>query len=352
MFEVYLPVVEIQINVIYLFLISTIIGFFSGMLGIGGGFLLTPSLILFGIPPVHAIANGANNILASSVSGTVTYWYRNLVDFKIGLYLLTGGLIGAITGTFIFKFLISQGIVDTMVSFLYFILLTSFGLIMFIESFIELRRIKQNKFIRRKLHRHYWLHGLPFKIRMHASMLYISIIPLLFFGFIIGIISSLIGVGGAFILVPVMIYVFDMPSKLVPGTSLFVMIFVMIFTTIFHAITNHNIDLILVFILILGSVIGVQLGTRVGINMRNEDLRLLMSLVIILFGLKFGYSTFVEEISVKLFKKTDVSKDLNILQSYIDYFAAHNSFIYAIVAVAVAIIFGLLGAYLSRKISN
>ena len=350
MLQVYLPIVEVHVNILYLLLISGFIGFLSGLLGIGGGFLMTPVLIFFGIPPMHAIANGSNNILASSVSGTFAHWYKKQVDIKMGLYILIGGFFGATIGIYFVKILIQIGKINTITSVLYFVLLTGFGLLMFIESLSELRRIKSKKFIKRKFHKHTWIHGLPFKVRLNSSRLYISIIPPIFFGFLIGIISSMMGVGGAFILIPVMIYVLGMPSKLVPGTSLFVMIFVMAFVTFFHAITNHNIDLILVSILMIGSVIGVQFGTRLGMNLKNEELRILMSVIIIIFGLKFAYSLFVEELKFKIFRKIESQDQLNFFQDFIYQFVNTNPILYALTAVGLALLIGYFSSFIFKKL--
>jgi uncharacterized membrane protein YfcA len=350
MFQVYLPIVEVHVNILYVLFASGFIGFLSGLLGIGGGFLLTPVLIFLGIPPLHAVANGANNILASSVSGTFAHWYKKQVDIKMGFYILVGGIIGAGFGIYLVKLLIQMNKFNKVTTILYFILLTTFGLLMFIESFSEYRRIKNKRFIRRKVHKHTWIHGLPFRARMNASMLYTSVIPPIFFGFVVGIISSMMGVGGAFILIPLMIYVIGMPSKLVPGTCMFVMIFVMTFITFFHAVTNHNIDLVLVFILMFGSVIGVQLGTRLGINLRNEELRILMSTIIIIFGLKFGYSLFFKELKFKIFKKIETQDNLNFFQDFIYQFATDSSILYALTAVIMAILIGYLSSFIFKKL--
>ncbi|NCU51841.1 MAG: sulfite exporter TauE/SafE family protein [Candidatus Fonsibacter ubiquis] len=319
MLQVYLPIVEVHVNILYLLLISGFIGFLSGLLGIGGGFLMTPVLIFFGIPPMHAIANGSNNILASSVSGTFAHWYKKQVDIKMGLYILIGGFFGATIGIYFVKILIQIGKINTITSVLYFVLLTGFGLLMFIESLSELRRIKSKKFIKRKFHKHTWIHGLPFKVRLNSSRLYISIIPPIFFGFLIGIISS-------------------------------VMIFVMAFVTFFHAITNHNIDLILVSILMIGSVIGVQFGTRLGMNLKNEELRILMSVIIIIFGLKFAYSLFVEELKFKIFRKIESQDQLNFFQDFIYQFVNTSPILYALTAVGLALLIGYFSSFIFKKL--
>jgi len=287
MLQVYLPIVEVHVNILYLLLISGFIGFLSGLLGIGGGFLMTPVLIFFGIPPMHAIANGSNNILASSVSGTFAHWYKKQVDIKMGLYILIGGFFGATIGIYFVKILIQIGKINTITSVLYFVLLTGFGLLMFIESLSELRRIKSKKFIKRKFHKHTWIHGLPFKVRLNSSRLYIS---------------------------------------------------------------NHNIDLILVSILMIGSVIGVQFGTRLGMNLKNEELRILMSVIIIIFGLKFAYSLFVEELKFKIFRKIESQDQLNFFQDFIYQFVNTSPILYALTAVGLALLIGYFSSFIFKKL--
>lgn len=243
MLQIYLPIAEVTINVATLLFVSVVVGFFAGLLGIGGGFLLTPILIFLGIPPIYAVANGANNILAASVSGTIGHWFKDQLDIKMGILIIVGGVVGAIFGIFLFKYFLLQGSVNKIISIMYCILLSGIGISMLIESLVEIRRIRLNRFIRRKLHTHYWVHNLPFKIRIHKSKLYISIIPPVFFGAVVGILSSMLGVGGGFLLVPIMIYILGMPARLVAGTSLFVMIFIMIVVTFLHAINHNSVDI-------------------------------------------------------------------------------------------------------------
>ena len=181
MFEIYLPIAEVNINLITLTIVSLFAGFFSGLLGIGGGWIITPILIFLGIPPTFAVANGANNVLAASVSGSLSHWFKGQLDIKMGLLISVGGIVGSFIGIFIFKFFFVLGVVNNLIYILYCIFLTSIGISMLIESLVEIRRISQNRFIRRKLHKHYWVHNLPFKIRLHKSHLYISIIPPIFF---------------------------------------------------------------------------------------------------------------------------------------------------------------------------
>jgi len=347
--EIYLPIAEVNINIITLIIVSLFAGFFSGLLGIGGGWIITPILIFLGIPPTFAVANGANNVLASSVSGSLSHWFKGQVDIKMGLLISIGGIVGSFIGIFIFKFFFVMGVVNNLIYILYCIFLCSIGISMLIESLIEIRRINQNRFIRRKLHKHYWVHNLPFKIRIHKSHLYISIVPPIFFGAIIGIMSSLLGVGGGFLLVPIMIYILGMPAKLVPGTSLFVMIFVMIFVVLLHAINHDTVDIYLAIILVVGSVIGAQLGTKIGMKLKNEEIRVTMSILVLIFGLKFGYDLFFGKVI------TNVTSSINSLTSdtkmtdFIISTAQNFPGAYAISTMLICVIFAAISAYAFKK---
>ena len=181
MLQVYLPIADVSINIATLLIISIVVGFFAGLLGIGGGFLITPILIFLGIPPIYAVANGANNILAASVSGTLAHWFKNQLDIKMGVLIIVGGVFGSVTGIILFQFFQAMGFVNNIISIMYCVLLSSIGISMLIESLIEIRRIQQNRFIRTRLHKHYWVHNLPFKTRIKKSKLYISIMPPIFF---------------------------------------------------------------------------------------------------------------------------------------------------------------------------
>ena len=350
MFDFYLPIAEVTINIPLLLLISAAVGFLTGLLGIGGGFLMTPILIFLGIPPVYAVANGANNILAASVSGSLAHYFKNHIDVKMGVLILVGGLIGSIIGVEIFIFFLKKGTINSLISISYFILLSSIGLMMFYESLSEMRRIRKKKFIKRRMHQHYWIHNLPFKVRIHASKLYISAIGPIFFGILIGLISSLLGVGGGFILVPILIYIIGMPAKLVPGTSLFAMIFVMIIVTLLHAIANYTIDIYLVFILALGSVVGAQLGSIVSSKLAGEELRGLLSLLILTFGFKFGYDLFFSKILPSMNIASTIPPEFNSFTNLIINVSQNYPVIYGIVSVSIAIIVGIAIAYSFKKV--
>ena len=350
MFDFYLPIAEVTINIPLLLLISAAVGFLTGLLGIGGGFLMTPILIFLGIPPVYAVANGANNILAASVSGSLAHYFKNHIDVKMGVLILVGGLIGSIIGVEIFIFFLKKGTINSLISISYFILLSSIGLMMFYESLSEMRRIRNNKFIKRRMHQHYWIHNLPFKVRIHASKLYISAIGPIFFGILIGLISSLLGVGGGFILVPILIYIIGMPAKLVPGTSLFAMIFVMIIVTLLHAIANYTIDIYLVFILALGSVVGAQLGSIISSKLAGEELRGLLSILILTFGFKFGYDLFFSKILPSMNIASTISPEFNSFTNLIINVSQNYPVIYGIASVSIAIIVGIAVAYSFKKV--
>ena len=350
MLNIYLPIAEVFINVPLLLLVSGVVGFLTGLLGIGGGFLMTPILIFLGIPPIYAVANGANNILAASVSGTLAHYFKKHIDVKMGILILIGGLIGSVIGVEIFIFFLKQGSINSLITILYFVLLSIIGLLMFIESLSEIIRIKNKRFIRRKLHKHYWIHNLPFKIRIHVSKLYISAIGPIFFGILIGLISSLLGVGGGFILVPILIYVIGMPAKLVPGTSLFAMIFVMIIVTLLHAIVNNTIDIYLVLILAIGSVLGAQLGSKVSYKLAGEELRAILSILILILGLKFGYDLFFSEILSTINSPDILVPDLSSFTSFVLNVSNSYPIIYGITSVSVAIGIGIVIAYSFRKI--
>ena len=350
MFDFYLPIAEVTINIPLLLLISAAVGFLTGLLGIGGGFLMTPILIFLGIPPVYAVANGANNILAASVSGSLAHYFKNHIDVKMGVLILVGGLIGSIIGVEIFIFFLKKGTINSLISISYFVLLSSIGLMMFYESLSEMRRIRNNKFIKRRMHQHYWIHNLPFKVRIHASKLYISAIGPIFFGILIGLISSLLGVGGGFILVPILIYIIGMPAKLVPGTSLFAMIFVMIIVTLLHAIANYTIDIYLVFILAVGSVVGAQLGSIISSKLAGEELRGLLSILILTFGFKFGYDLFFSKILPSMNIASTIPPEFNSFTNLIINVSQNYPVIYGIASVSIAIIVGIAVAYSFKKV--
>ena len=283
--EVFLPIAEVSINIFTIFTLSTVVGILSGLFGVGGGFLMTPFLIFLGIPPSYAVANEANNILATSVSGSTTHWLKDTMDYKMGIMIVVGGTMGTIIGILTFTYFKEIGKINLVISLAYMYILAIIGTLMLVEGIREIDRAKKKIILKRKLHSHYWIHGLPFKMRFKKSKLYESAFAPIIIGLIVGFIAAIMGIGGAFILVPAMIYIIGMPTKLVPGTSLFATIFVSAIVTILHAFNYGSIDLILVSMLILGSIIGVQIGQKLGEFIDSSELKALLAILLLLVGI-------------------------------------------------------------------
>jgi len=278
--QVYLPIAEVSVNVFLLLGLGGIVGVLSGMFGVGGGFLITPLLFFIGIPPAVAVATGTNQIVASSFSAVLAHLKRKTVDLKMGAVLLAGGLIGAALGVKLFAALKAIGQVDLLVQLSYVGFLGVIGLLMFVESLRAIRRArKPGGHIQRKSHT--WIHALPLKVKFRTSGLYLSVIPPLVVGALVGVLSAIMGVGGGFIMVPAMIYLLGMPTKVVVGTSLFQIIFVTGFSTIMHAITDYSVDMALALFLLLGGVIGAQIGARMGARLKAEQLRILLAILVL-----------------------------------------------------------------------
>jgi uncharacterized membrane protein YfcA len=279
---VYLPIAEISVNLFLILGMGGAVGLLSGMFGVGGGFLMTPLLIFTGIPPAVAVATGANQLVAASVSGVIAHWRRGNVDLKMGTVLLVGGVVGSGFGTWIFALLKTAGQVDLLISLSYVLFLGVIGGLMFFESVRSILKTKKGTLTRKKLHQHYWIHGLPFKMRFRKSKLYISALLPLGLGFFVGILSAIMGVGGGFIMVPAMIYLMGMPTAVVIGTSLFQIIFVTANVTFLHSVTTQTVDVLLALLLMSSAVIGAQIGTRIGAKMKGEQLRSLLALMVLI----------------------------------------------------------------------
>jgi len=280
--ELYLPVAELSVNWAMILGMGAAVGFLSGMFGVGGGFLMTPLLVFYGIPPGIAVATQASHITASSLSGALAQWRRQGVDAKMGLMLLSGGLAGSAIGVYIFRELQRLGQIEFVVTASYVVLLGSIGGLMLNESIRTIRNAGTGQSpAPMKTGQHSWIHGLPFKIRFRRSKLYISVIPPVVLGFLVGILTAIMGVGGGFIMVPAMIYLLRMPTNVVIGTSQFQILFVTAATTILHATTDQTVDIVLAFLLVIGGVVGVQLGVRVGSQMRGEQLRALLAVLVV-----------------------------------------------------------------------
>ena len=291
---IYLPIAEISVNAFILLGLGGLVGVLSGMFGVGGGFLMTPLLFFIGIPPAVAVATEANQIVASSFSGVLAHLKRKNVDFKMGGVLLIGGLIGAGLGVFIFNYLKSMGQVDLLVKLCYVIFLGIVGGLMFIESLGALRNANKSNVLIKKRPKRTWIHVLPFKIRFRVSGLYISAIPPVLVGILVGILAAIMGVGGGFIMVPAMIYLLGMPTRVVVGTSLFQIIFVTAFTTMLHATTNFTVDIVLAVLLLVGGVIGAQFGTMIGSKLKAEQLRILLAAMVLLVCGKLAFDLVIQ----------------------------------------------------------
>ncbi|WP_331373193.1 sulfite exporter TauE/SafE family protein [Sinorhizobium chiapasense] len=286
---VYLPIAELSVNILIILGMGAAVGFLSGMFGVGGGFLITPLLIFYNIPPVVAVATGANQVVASSISGAITHFRRGTIDIKLGTVLLCGGLVGATLGVWLFSLLRRVGQLDLVISLLYVVLLGSVGGLMLWESIGAMRKAAKNQSTPlRRPGQHNWIHGLPLKMRFKKSKIYLSVIPVATLGFAIGILTSIMGVGGGFIMVPAMIYLLRIPTSVVVGTSLFQIVFVSAYTVIVQASTNYTVDIVLAFVLMIAGVIGAQYGVRVGQRLRGEQLRALLALLVLAVGIRLA----------------------------------------------------------------
>ena len=285
--SIYLPIAEMNINIILIVLIGMGVGCLSGLFGVGGGFLMTPLLIFLGIPPAVAVGTEAPHVLASSVSGFIAHWRRKNVDIKMGIILLIGGVIGSTAGVNLFKILRGYGQIDIIIQLLFLIFLGIIGFSMLFESAkTTIRKYKTTSLIRTKLHQHSWIHGLPFKMRFHRSKLYISAIPPFIIGLIVGILSAMMGIGGGFIMIPAMVYILGMSTNVVVGTSLFQIIFVTANSTFFQSYLNQTVDIVLASLMIIGGVIGAQIGARIGTTFKAEYLRGALALLVLVVCLK------------------------------------------------------------------
>ncbi len=349
MLDIYLPIAQVNVDIFLLLFLSLAVGVLSGLFGVGGGFLMTPFLIFMGIPPVYAVPNEVNNILATSVSGSLTHWYKNTLDYKMGLLIVSGGVVGTIIGITTFTYFSEIGKISLIISLLYMYLLAIVGTLMLIEGIKEKSRQKKKDLIKQKLHDHNWLQGLPLRMRFHKSKLYESAIVPIFLGLVVGFVASMMGIGGAFLMVPAMIYIVGMPIKLIPGTSLFVTIFISAIVTILHAFNYGSIDLFLVIPLILGSIVGVQLGQKLGQFLDSTELKSLFAILLLSVSVAIGYDSFFRDKSNILNGNQIIKSDLNVLAEFTVKFANEVPFLYGSLAILLAISLGALAAF-ARKI--
>ncbi|MFL2676484.1 MAG: permease [alpha proteobacterium MED-G10] len=287
----YLPIAEIEINLLIILFFGFVVGFMSGLFGVGGGFLMTPLLIFMGIPPSTAVGTESVQILGSSVSGALAHSRKKNIDYEIGIFLLIGGIFGSTFGVILFNFLKQSGNIDLIINILYVIFLSVIGILMLIESTISL--VKDDKSILKKRKRNL-LDYLPLKLKFRQSGIYISIILPIFVGIITGFLASLMGVGGGFIMVPAMIYLFRMGTVSAIGTSLFQIVFVTLNSSILQATYNLSVDLILAIFLLIGGVIGAQYGSKFTSRFKGEQLRVLLAIIVILVCIKMGIELFNE----------------------------------------------------------
>jgi len=349
--EVFLPIAEVSVNLIVIFSLSTVVGILSGLFGVGGGFLMTPFLIFMGIPPTYAVANEANNILATSVSGSTTHWLKNTLDYKMGLMIVTGGAAGTIFGIITFTYFKGIGKIDIVISLAYMYVLAIIGTAMLVQGIGEIDRARKKIIIKKKLHSHYWIHGLPLRVRFKKSKLYESVFTPIIIGLFVGFIAAIMGIGGAFILVPAMIYIIGMPTKLIPGTSLFVTIFVSAIVTILHAFNYGSIDLILVSMLVCGSIVGVQIGQKIGEFIDSSELKTLLAILLLAVGIAIAYDSFFAVHDIKQIINND-TKNLAPFSNFIKNLSENFSIIYGIISIIFAIVLGISAAFIRRFFSN
>lgn len=291
--NIYLPIAEISINIFLILGLGGAVGMLSGIFGVGGGFLMTPLLIFLGVPAAVAVGTEANQIVAASVSGVLAHWRRGNVDIKMGTILLAGGLVGSTIGVAIFASLRELGQIDLAIKLSFIVFLGIIGGLMLIESGRTIWRTRRPGGARRRLHQHYWIHGLPLKMRFRKSKLYISALLPFGVGLFVGILSAIMGVGGGFIMVPAMIYILGMPTSVVVGTSLFQIIFVTANVTFLQSVQTQTVDIVLAGLLLIGGVIGAQFGTRIGAHLKGEQLRGLLALIVLAVCLKLVWDVVI-----------------------------------------------------------
>ena len=292
--QIYLPIAEISINIFLLLAMGGGVGFLSGMFGVGGGFLMTPLLIFVGIPPAVAVATGANQITAASVSGALAHGRRGGIDYKMGGVLIIGGAVGSYFGSMIFTILKATGQVDLMISLAYVLFLGAIGGMMFVESVGSILRNRRGEPPKTGRRHRTWIDALPFKMRFRTSKMYVSAILPLGIGGLVGVLAAIMGVGGGFIMVPAMIYLLHMPIKVVIGTSLFQITFVTASVTFLHSVNTQTVDVVLALILLTGAVIGAQIGARVGLKLKGEQLRILLAIMVLVVCAKMAVDLVVE----------------------------------------------------------
>ncbi len=290
--DVYLPIANLSVNGLFIVLLGILTGVLSGLFGVGGGFLTTPLLIFYGIPPTVAAASAATQVTGASVSGVLAHARRGGVDYRMGALMVAGGIVGALVGAVLFRLLQSLGQIDVVINMLYVLMLGSIGTLMLREGLAALRPDlfgrKGGAPVRKRRH-HPLVANLPYRWRFYASGLYISPLAPLILGALVGVLTMLMGVGGGFLLVPAMLYIFGMGANVVVGTSLFQILFVTMATTMTHALTTRAVDIVLAALLLTGSVLGAQFGSLIALKARPEMLRVALALLVLLIALRMLY---------------------------------------------------------------
>jgi len=349
--EIFLPIAEVYVNLPFLFILSLVVGILSGLFGVGGGFLMTPFLIFLGVPPAYAVPNEANNILGTSISGSTTHYLKGTLDYKMGLMIVVGGTIGTILGILTFSYFKDIGKINIVISLSYMYILAMIGTMMLVQGLSEIDRARKKIVIKKKLHSHYWIHGLPFRMRFKKSRVYESAFTPIIIGLIVGFIAAIMGVGGAFILVPAMIYIIGMPTKLIPGTSLFVTIFVSAIVTILHAFNYGSIDLILVAVLICGSILGVQIGQKIGERVDGSEFKTILAVLLLLVGIAIAYDSFFAEETIKEVTNNGIST-LGPISLFVRDLSNNVPVLYGMASIVLALVLGVGAAIIRRQFSN
>ena len=349
--DFFLPIAGVSIDLPVIFFLSFAVGILSGLFGVGGGFLMTPFLIFLGIPPVYAVPNEANNILGTSISGSTTHYLKGTLDYKMGLMIVVGGAAGTIIGIYTFTYFQDIGKINIVISLSYMYILAIIGTLMLVQGVSEIDRARKKIVIRKKLHSHYWIHGLPLRMKFKKSKLYESAFTPIIIGLIVGFIAAIMGIGGAFILVPAMIYIIGMPTKLIPGTSLFVTIFVSAIVTVLHAFNYGTIDLILVTVLILGSILGVQFGQKLSEKVDSSEFKTILAVLLLLVGIAIAYDTFFAEEVSKQISLNNV-ENLGPVSQFVKDLSEDQPFFYGMFSIVLALGLGVGAAVIRHFFSK
>ena len=349
--DFFLPIAGVSIDLPVIFFLSFVVGILSGLFGVGGGFLMTPFLIFLGIPPVYAVPNEANNILGTSISGSTTHYLKGTLDYKMGLMIVIGGAAGTVIGIYTFSYFQNIGKINIVISLSYMYILAIIGTLMLVQGVSEIDRARKKIVVRKKLHSHYWIHGLPLRMKFKKSKLYESAFTPILMGLIVGFIAAIMGIGGAFILVPAMIYIIGMPTKLIPGTSLFVTIFVSAIVTVLHAFNYGTIDLILVTVLILGSILGVQFGQKISEKVDSSEFKTILAVLLLLVGIAIAYDTFFAEEALKQMSLNEV-ENLGPVSQFVKDLSEDQPFFYGMFSIVLALGLGVGAAVIRHFFSK